>query len=275
LVLMEMGTEKEFMVLSTYALRNIPDWAKQGMHDDVHQYVYNVVYNANIGNVTSQVRSQLQTWAHGVLMQQAQQQGAAGHNAAAQAASAAHSFANQNAGPIAQNVVQRAADLVAREVADEWIRRPWPFEITPPQTQVPPTAGLTDDDRQKWFTCLAAARTTDQTAPHPFLKNLFVYDGTPFVAYSQGENFNWMEFNGKYGAGDAYDHIVQYGHGDMGGSPCPWRLSTTGGWNWQPRLALSDALARAMEDGGDFREYLDEGGVTGYDPDATKTLSLH
>ena len=95
------------------------------------------------------------------------------------------------------------------------------------------------------------------------------------VAFAQGENFNWMEFNGDYGAGDAYDKISQFGHGDMGGFPRPWRLSTTGGWNWQPRLALSDALYQAMQDGPELQNFLSQGGVSGNDQDAINTLTLH
>ena len=63
--------------------------------------------------------------------------------------------------------------------------------------------------------------------------------------------------------------------GDLGGSPRPWRLSTTGGWNWQPRLALADALDQAITDGPEFQEYFDASGVTGNDPEAFKKLPMH
>ena len=65
LVLMEMGTDKEFMVLKTYKLASIPDWAKSGMHDDVHQYVMQVIYSQNIGRITNDARTQLQNFAYG------------------------------------------------------------------------------------------------------------------------------------------------------------------------------------------------------------------
>ena len=95
------------------------------------------------------------------------------------------------------------------------------------------------------------------------------------VAFAQGETFNWMEFNNSYGAGDMFNQYTAYGHGDEGGSPRPWRLATTGGWMWQPRLALSDALGQAFDDGQQFADFMKQGGVNSNDDDAIKTLILH
>lgn len=290
LVLLEMGDDKQFMVLKTYALRFIPDWAKEGMRADVQQYVYRVVYDRNIGRVTNQARQRLEQWATGVILgqlqQQQQQQGGGGRGGAGQLAGVARQqarqFANANAPGVAQYVVSRAAQQISREVAAEWIQRPWPFEIDTPKDPVPPTAGLTDKDRKENFTFLAGAKTNDDSGPRPFFSKIFNQNQDkdtgkerPLTAFAQGETFNWMEYNGRYGAGDAFDRITDFGHGDMGGSPRPWRVSTIGGWTWQPRLALSDALGQAMEDGPDFRSFLEQGGVGSYDPDAIKTLTLH
>ena len=87
---------------------------------------------------------------------------------------------------------------------------------------MPPTRGLTDDERQHYFSFLAGAKTTDDSGPKPTLPQVFAANSKPFAAFAQGENFNWMEFNANYGAGDSYDHLTQFGHGDMGGSR-PWR----------------------------------------------------
>ena len=247
LVLREMGDAKEFMVLKTYALRPIPDWAQSGMHDSVYQYVYQQIISQNQSSLTNQLRNQLKNWAQGIL------------GKAAGARQKAQQFANQNAGPAAQQMAQEAAAQIAQEVADEWVARPWPFEITPPEQPVPPVVGLSDDDRRRYFTILAGAKTNDQSAPKPVIPSVFPAAQTPMVAFAQGENFNWMEFNGNYGAGDSYDSMSMYGHGDMGGSPRPWRISTTGGWDWQPRLALSDALFQAMQDGADFQSLHERG----------------
>ena len=107
------------------------------------------------------------------------------------------------------------------------------------------------------------------------MHRVFAATDQPMAAFAQGENFNWMEYDGGYGAGDAYDKVTRYGHGDVSGSPKPWRISTVGGWAWQPRLALSDALGQAVEDGQEFSDFLSRGGVSSHDPDAIKTLTLH
>ena len=210
-----MGDAKQFMVLSTYALHPIPDWAQSGMHDNVYQYVYQQVIANNVGPLTQQLQQQLQQWALGAL------QSGGGRAGRQQAQSQAQQFANQNASAAAQWIAQQAAAEIAEEVADEWVSRPWPYEITPPPQAVPPTYGLTTDDRQHYFTVLAAARTNDQSAPKPVLAKTFPASTTPMVAFAQSENFNWMEYNDNYGAGDAFDKITQFGHGDMGGFPRP------------------------------------------------------
>jgi hypothetical protein len=276
LVLEEMGNAKQFMVLSTYALHQIPDWALSGMHDNVYQYVYQQVIANNVGPLTQQLQQQLKQWALGVLQAAAAAQpGTSGKSSRQQIQSQAQQFANQNASAAAQYIAQEAAAQIAEEVAGEWVARPWPYEITPPPQAVPPTNGLTADDRQHYFTVLSAAKTNDQSAPKPVLTQTFPASTTPMVAFAQGENFNWMEYNGTYGGGDVFDNITQFGHGDMGGFPRPWRLSTTGGWNWQPRLALSDALYQAIQDGPEFQSFLSQGGVTGNDQDSINTLTLH
>ena len=270
-VLREIGQQKEFMILPTYSLRKIPDWAVEDMRQSVHDYVYRVVYDRSLGAVTRAARAKLKSWAKNILDSQPVPKGQGRPNNT----SAADQFANQNASQVAQYVVGMAAETIATEVAAEWVLRPWPFEITPPTKTAPPTPGLSDDDRKNYFTFLTAAQTNSDTAAKPMLPKSFTLNTKPLVAFAQGEDFNWMEFNGAYGSGDNYNKITSFGHGDMGGSPRPWRLSTIGGWNWQPRISLADALGQAMQDGPEFRSYLENGGVTGDDQDAIKTLTLH
>lgn len=280
-VLLQMGWDRSFMVLSTYKLRPIPEWAVDSMRDDAQQQTYREIVNRNMRQVTEQARRRLEQWAYQVLygnyMQQAQQAGQPTNNLAARARNDARSFANRYAGPMARDMLQRAADSISREVAHEWVARPWPYEIEPPDERVPPHKGLSDDDRKEYFTFVAAARTTDQSAPRPVLERLLGDpDGAaPLVAFAQGESFNWMEFHEQYGAGDAIDRVTEYGHGDRGGSPRPWRLSTTGGWHWQPRLAFSDALDEAMRDNAELRSYMEDAGITSENPDAIRTLTHH
>jgi hypothetical protein len=150
--------------------------------------------------------------------------------------------------------------------ASEWIARTWPYEITPPQSPVPPTRGILTEDRHRYFTLSAAAKSTDVVAPRPFLAKLMDAQVRPLVATAQSETFNWMEYHGSYGAGDRYDHRMP---------PRPWRLSTAGGWNWQPRLAFSDALPATLANNPEFRGFFGEGGVTSYDAGAIDSIIMH
>ncbi|QOV88400.1 pilus assembly protein TadG-related protein [Humisphaera borealis] len=273
LVLRLMGSDKHFMVLATYQLHHIPDWAIDGMRADVQRHVYNLIYSRSINPVTRRLQQEIYQWALGVLggsLPQGTPRSTINNRA--------RQFAQQAAPPAAQNAVRRAAETVSREVAAEWIRRPWPYEIAPPTEEVPPARGLSDDERKKHFTSLAAALTTDQSSARTLLAKYFKTDSGPMVAFAQSEIFNWMEFQEGYGASDRYDRITFYGHGDMGGSPRPWRLGSPGGWNWEPRLAHSDALAQAIADGEHFRGLFEKGGVNANgnsDSDSIQTLATH
>lgn len=274
LVLRRMGYDKHFMVLSTYQLRKIPDWATAEMREDVRRHVFELLYARHIEPATRRMIRELEQWALGVLGVNVPPGGpgrAAIRNQARQ-------FAQQAGPPAARNAVRMAAEVVAREVADEWVRRPWPYEIAPPEEPVPPTRGLTDFERKRHFTSLAAALTTEDSGTRSLLGKYFNQDPGPLVAFAQGEIFNWMEFDDNYGAGDRYDRITFYGHGDMGGSPRPWRLASPGGWNWEPRLAQSDALGEAMAAGSHFREFFEKGGVNANGEtahDAMQSLTKH
>jgi len=256
LVLRLMGDDRAFMVLSTYKLHEIPDWATAGMRDDVRRHVYNQVYNRHINGARQRLIRQLEQWAMNVLGVNAP--GAVNRSALR---NRARQFAQQNGPPAAEDAVRRAAEIVSREVAEEWVRRPWPFEVAPPEEPVPPTRGLSDEERQRYFTAQTAALTTEETARRPVLDKYFGHDTGPLVSFAQSEIFNWMEWHEAYGAGDRFDQITFYGHGDMGGFPRPWRLSSPGGWSWEPRLAFSDAIAPAVADGEHFRAMLEKGGV--------------
>lgn len=272
LVLRLMGSDKNFMVLPTYKLHNIPDWAVDDMRQDVREHVERIVYSRNITLVTNRLRSQLFQWALNVLA------GAAQSVPRSQIVSTARNFANQNAPPAAQAAVRAAAQIIAGDVAAEWVRRPWPYEIAPPDEPVPPTRGISDEERIEHFTSLAATLTKDESNPRTVLGKYFAHDEGPLVAYAQTETFNWMEFSGSYGAADRYDRITFYGHGDMGGSPRPWRLGSPGGWNWEPRLATGDALAPAIFTGTHFRELFEKGGVNANgdtDKSAIERLANH
>lgn len=273
LVLRLMGSDKHFMLLSTYRLHAIPEWASDGMWQDVQRHVEQTVYARTINSVTRRLTEDVYRWAVGVL---------AGSLPAGSPRNAVNSrarqFAQQVAPPAAQNLVRRAAIVIGREVATEWIARPWPYEIEPPQDAVPPARGISDDERKRHFTSLSAALTTADSASRTVLGKYFNHDTGPLAAFAQAEIFNWMEFQEGYGRSDRFDQITFYGHGDMGGSPRPWRLGSPGGWNWEPRLAQSDALAPAIADGEHFRELIEKGGASvngNTDATAIERLATH
>ncbi len=252
-VLHDLGALKQFMVLKTYALRPIPDWAKPAMWSSAQQYVSNAIYTNDLSAVTLSVQNALQQWLTTVysnanfaaFYKQGLQAGLAPPQAAQQAQQRirqqAQMDAAQEAPSMANVVVARGADIISREVADEWITRQWPYEITPPNNPVPPTAGMGDSDRINYFTLLAAAKTNANSSPRLVMPRFFSSSNNTMVTYAQAETFNWMEFNAAYGAAERFDQVTDQGWNVVSGSPSCWRLSTTGGWNWHPRLAVSDA----------------------------------
>ncbi len=247
IVLQDFGSLKQFMLLKTYALHPIPDWAQPAMYSSAQQYIYNKVYNNDIGGMTWSVYNAVRQW----LIKQKVPSVQAGLIA-------------QGVAPgMAQQIVSQGATFISNEVAQEWIQREWPYEITPPDVQVPPTQGITDIDRKNYFTLIAAAKTTSANSPKLVMPKFFSSSNAPMVAYAQAETFNWMEFNGTYGAADRYDAVTDQGWYIATGSPACWRLCSIGGWNWHPRLAFSDALAPALQNNPELSSYFNDNGVTG------------
>jgi hypothetical protein len=95
------------------------------------------------------------------------------------------------------------------------------------------------------------------------------------LAYGQAESFNWMEFNAAYGGSERFDQVTSDPNASFIGCPLPWRLSTVGGWNWNARLAVSDALSASLTNSPELQSFFQEGGVTSNDPQAIQTLTLH
>src|SRR6202042_1293117 len=79
---------------------------------------------------------------------------------------------SQMASQIANQILTTTAAQVAPIIAAEWISRPWPYEITPPSTPVPPLQGMTTPDRQTYFTLLTAATPTPDNSPKFFMSKL-------------------------------------------------------------------------------------------------------
>ena len=241
MVLHGMG-EGTVYSLSTYDLRPIPSWASASVYQDAYNHIYREVYQRNYERLWRMKYRELR------------QGGATDADARSQATAWAADIAAQGATQIAQIA------------SAEWVDREWPYEITPPENPVPPAAGLRIEDRHRYFTLAAAAKSNDQSAPKPVLTKMFDALRQPMVAGAQAETFNWMEYQGHYGAGDRYDQWMP---------PRPWRLSTAGGWNWQPKLAFMDALSATLENNEEFRGYFNEGGVRNNDPDAINYIIMH
>ena len=54
-----------------------------------------------------------------------------------------------------------------------------------------------------------------------------------------------------------------------------WRLATVAGWSWQPRLSLSDALPKALENNPELQTWLNDAGYSTSDPTALDAINLH
>jgi hypothetical protein len=286
-VLREIGSFKEFMVLQTYDLHPVPEWAKPGMWNSAQQYVARTIYANDIVGLTQNVQNAVEQWLITVYSnayfanyyQQGMQAGLPPNQAAQQATwrirQQAHDDAVKAAPGIAENVARRGADQISREVAVEWVARLWPYEVTPPQVQTPPVRGMPDADRITDFTVVAAARTNAASNPSLLTTMLAPRHGRPMMAYAQAETFNWMEFNNSYGAAERFDQVTDEGFGVVGGSPSCWRIGTTGGWNWQPRLAFADALTPALDSSSQLTTYFAQSGVLRSDPVALNMLNNH
>jgi hypothetical protein len=170
--------------------------------------------------------------------------------------------------------------VVSATIADEWVNRPWPYEIEPPKDSDPWPRGLGKEDRQQYFTVIAAARQADGSSARFLLPKIF---GTPpkLMAYAQAETFNWMEFHSSYGGTERFDQVSRIPYSEDSWAshliPVPrcWRLSSRGGWSWQPRLSLSDALPKALELNPELETYLNDAGYSTSSPADLDAINLH
>jgi hypothetical protein len=268
LVLKNLGAGKQFMVLATYQLRPVPDWASQGMSVSAEAAIRDRIIRDNIGPVSRAVLN--------AIIAADPRGGGRGFLDPTAGNTYMSAMYSPLASQIAYEIVNATAAQVAPVIAAEWVSRPWEYEITPPDQSVPPSVGVTKADRQDYFTILTAARPNDANAPKLFMSKLMGSPATPQVlAHAQAETFNWMEFNGAYGASERFDEVTWGTQAEFVGAPVPWRTGTVGGWSWNPRLAVSDALAPAINNSPEFSSFFQEAGITSDDPQALQTLALH
>ncbi len=275
-VLEALGQKKQFLVLATYGLRPIPDWAKSGMFDNATIAIEDHLMSVSVRPIVDAImRALLQQDPNGV------------RNVALDPAYidylASNAYSNQ-AVTQAMTLLRATAHTVALRLAAEWVNRPWPYEISPPNQPVPPFHGIGPDDRKLYYTVIAAARQTDATAPHVLLPRWFGSDKSKLIAYAQAESFNWMEFNDSYGGSERFDEVVYipevtYRTGantsfnGFVGSPRGWRVDSIGGWN--NRLSLSDALYDALQTNTELQQYMSDAGVSNPDSGALDEINLH
>jgi hypothetical protein len=277
-VLRAMGYDKGFMVLKPYALRPIPEWARGPIQQSAYDHVYNDVFNRSIGGFSSGYHVYTwNTWTRWTgILGAVHKDMIADLIAGGMPAGQAMAYANNNARAVANQICAQGSAIVATDVAYEWVNRPWPYEITPPETASDEnSAGWLKKDRPKYFTFLVGATSTDANKARFTLANVLGTPDTTIATFAQAEVFTWMEYNNSYGGGDRYNRVSDYGHNVWSGSPAPWRLSTQGGWAWQPRLAVSDQLAPALQNNPDFQSQFESAGVPGVDETALKALIMH
>jgi hypothetical protein len=267
-----MGISKQFVVLSTYGLRTIPAWAQEGMYNSVALTAEDQIVRMNLRPLANRVVNDLiNTDPDGA---------GAGFLDPQIRRNALYGLYINRATAVADAIIRPAAAAAAREIAAEWVSRPWPYEITPPETPADRGRGVGKADRQNDFSVVAAARETPASAPRLLLPRVFGGDGTKVVAYGQGEAFNWMEFNAAYGRDEVMDQVVPspWGGGNVQafvGSPRAWRVSTAGGWNWRSRLSVADMTGAAAQTDVDLQAYLRDGGVATLDSAAMDELNVH
>jgi hypothetical protein len=267
-VLQEMGEGKKFMVLSTYGLRMIPAWAQEGMQASATAAVRDKIISMNIRGVSNAVL--------GALVRADPWRLGGGFLDGAGKQQYLRAMYSGLAAQIARAVIEEAAEIAAPEIAAEMVARPWPFEITPPGRPVPPSRGMSKEDRLGHFTVIAGARERTETEARPLLTMVFGKPPTKLVGIAQAEALNWMEFNSGYGGDERFDVVSADGYGEFLACPRAWRLSTVGGWSWQSKLSYVDGLGAAAPDNAELAEYLRDSGVGNVDDaEALDTMILH
>ncbi len=278
-VVEQLGTRKRFMVLSTYKLRFVPANAQAGLRDSAALAIADQIVEMNIQALTQQIVNNLvannPNGLGGNILDPTTKQNTLYGDYLGQASNDA------------TQALQAAAVPIGQAIAQDWISRPWPYEITPP-TDTTQAAGIGTEDRQKYFTVIAAARENAQTPTHLLLPKLLGITAPTLLAYAQAESFNWMEFNKSYGGSERFDQVttIPYGYGfnwRYGAEyiPCPrgWRLASIGGWNWQPRLAFADAMSTALPNNTELGTYFTSAGLIAGDQasanDAIEILNNH
>lgn len=240
-----LGAARQFVVLKTYQLRNLPDWAIPGMQTSAAQRVYESLFNNQRDAVIQRLANSVHRRNPGA-----------------------------NFGDIANHAIaalQEGATVISMEVAAEWVSRPWPYEITPSENDLGRHQGLLAKDRIGYFSLLTGAQTRHPL--HVAFPTLFAKprDGMPLLAYAQAEIFNGNEFNGAWGGNEKYDQVSAIATG----SPAMWRLCSTGGWSWQPRLSNADALLPAWNLNPEFADYFHNAGLTPPDAGSLREINMH
>jgi hypothetical protein len=257
--------------LNTYRLRPIPDWAIDGMKKSVATEAENYILQQNLTPMILLIEKDLQ---------KRDQQGAgAGVTDAATKDWMTYTAYLGEANQLANELVRPTARGIANNIAEEWVKRPWPYEIRSPVAEVPPSRGMNPDDRRLYFTMFATAQSTDATAPKFAFPKIFGGYDWKLVAYAQAETFNWMEFNSSYGSPSMYggaggfdsiNWVPEVSHLTaqlssfklFAGAPRAWRVCSLGGWEWRPRLTLSDTLNAQLAGNPDMVTMFQEGGFS-------------
>jgi hypothetical protein len=275
-MLQNLGSQRQFMVLRTYELRIPPEWAVPGLLSNVYAAALNEIVERNLPRAMGPVVDQL------VALDPDIQKPFLDTDEL-------HAYYYQKAlGPV-RNALRGAAGVPggpADLISQEWVSRPWPYEIAPPGTAPSSATGLGRQDRQNFFTVVAAARETPQTSPRQIMQFVFKPHETKMVAVAQAEAFDWMEFNTGYGGADQYEQVVtvpwegpwsRYRH--FVGAPRSWRDSTIGAWNYRSRLSLGDAVFQAAQDNAgnspSLRDMLNSAGISTSDKGSFDELQLH
>jgi hypothetical protein len=277
-VLDALGESRQFLVLKSYALRPLPAWAVPGMQSSAAQYVYQTVYTRNLGLVTQALQNPIINAQRQQLINQFNQadggapidpttMGFLNFQAAQQAAPAISAFATA--------ATRQGAALISTEVAAEWVRRPWPYEITPPDTDIGRHQGVLPVDRIGYFTLLAGAE--GRQAPSIMFPSVFSAprSGSMLIAYAQAEVFNANEFSPNWGGKERLDVVTNHLTGAVTGSPSCWRVCTIGGWSYQPRLSNADALWPALSKNFEFLSYFQQAGLNPSDQASLNAINLH
>ena len=134
----------------------------------------------------------------------------------------------------------------------------------------------TEDNRERYHSIIATA-SRERGASRRFIMRSDTATSGVFGGAVFGAGVNQSDTAVAYAQAEVYNGI----DGIIGSTPFsfvasfPWRMWSSWGWQWQPRLSPSSGLVRALQSDSQLRTIFQKSGVTSSDFNDLSTINLH